>query len=213
MNDMHNFGPASLPNQHFADDQLEEHLSDDQLDDHLLGDLAAAPAAHLAACALCNESAALAAAPIASFQAVSIAWSERRSATMPLPVLTGHGPVWQRRMVVAMSAFAFAAGVALTNVSHKASVSTASAEAAPASTQTAPLVETASNDATPQLLSAGADRISADNRMLKAIDTELDASADSASPATLGLEAVSDRQPSAMPSVQNPSLPNPSFQN
>ena len=54
------------------------HLTEDQIDDVLMGDLAATTAAHLAACEACKLRVAEFEAPIASFKAVSLAWSERQ---------------------------------------------------------------------------------------------------------------------------------------
>jgi hypothetical protein len=178
---------ASAP---FSDD----HLSDDQIDDQLIGDLAAEPAAHLATCSDCSHRVALAAAPITSFDSVTMAWSERRSATLPLPDLSGQKPLWQRHMSSAMACFTFVLGVALINANHEVAFKAAALHSAqPASTLQAvtpapALTETASiNIAPPEA------QISADNLMLKAVDTELQPSAES--PSALGLEPVSDPAP------------------
>lgn len=84
-----------------------EHLSESQLDDYLIGDLAAGPAAHLAACSLCTARVAAAEAPIAAFKTVSLAWSERRSATLPLtpqprPARWGQRLAWATAMSAAL---------------------------------------------------------------------------------------------------------------
>src|SRR5471032_1743596 len=64
-----------------------QHLTEDQIDELLMGSLQADEAArlreHAAGCEACAAQLAEIEAPIASFQAVTLAWSERRSATMP----------------------------------------------------------------------------------------------------------------------------------
>ncbi len=69
------------------------HLTEDQIDDALMGDLTAEAAAHLEGCSTCAERLAEAKMPLASFKAVSTAWSERRSATLPavVPQRAGMG--------------------------------------------------------------------------------------------------------------------------
>jgi len=169
-----------------------DHLTPDQVDDHLIGDLAPSAATHLAACPLCADRVAAAASPIANFQQVSTAWSERRSATLPLPVPTQQRPIWQRHMGWATASLSLAFGIALVNAGHQFSALTTPepvpsvsagltaprqpivAPQAPAFTETASLSP-----------STRASQISADNRMLRAIDASLNPSADS--PAALGL--------------------------
>jgi hypothetical protein len=186
--------------------QGHAHLSDDQIDDHLIGDLAAAPAAHLAACSHCSSRVAEAAGPLTSFQNVTMAWSERRSATLPIPDLSQQRPLWQRHMAFATACFGFVIGIAVINTSHEVELKTAELQTAQpqssrqvaterATTQTPVLTETASAPREAQ--------ITADNHMLKAIDKELSTSTDS--PASLGIEPVSDRssRPPATASVQD----------
>lgn len=98
------------------------HLSDDQIDDYLIGDLAPAPAAHLATCSLCAARIAAAASSIDSLQALSTAWSERRSATLPIPVPTPPRPLWQPHPAWATACLALALGIALTSASREASL-------------------------------------------------------------------------------------------
>jgi hypothetical protein len=179
-----------------------EHLTDDQLDDQLIGDLAPAPAAHLAACSLCADRVAAAASPIADFQNVSTAWSERRSATLPIPVPTQQRPIWQRHMAWATASLSLAFGIAFLNASHQFSLQTSAPQSAPVQTaqsfvtpqtvaaQPPTLTETASIAPSPR-----AAQISADNHMLRAIDASFDPSADS--PAALGL--IPAAAPSAGP--------------
>jgi hypothetical protein len=189
-----------------ADPLAADHLTADQVDDQLIGDLAAAPAAHLAACSLCADRVATAASPMADFQNVSTAWSERRSATLPIPVPTQQRPVWQRHMAWATASLSLAFGIAFLNASHQFSLQTSRPQ--PASVQSAAaqpnavlqstvspkalaLTEAASIAPAPR-----ATQISADNHMLRAIDASFDPSADS--PAALGL------MPAAAPGSRPP---------
>jgi hypothetical protein len=176
----------------------QRHLTQDQIDDHLIGDLALAPAAHLAACTLCAERVAAARSPISSFQQVSTAWSERRSATLPIPIPAQQAPVWQRHMAWATATLSMALGFAFINATHQFSILNAPEREPIASTSaqltpvqqpalfppTPVLTETASIAVPPRAVHF-ATRISADNQMLQNIDASLDPSTDS--PAALGL--------------------------
>jgi hypothetical protein len=153
------------------------HLTPDQIDDHLIGDLAPAAAAHLAACALCADRVAAEASPIASFRQVSAAWSERRSATLPIPVPTAQRPVWQRHAAWATASLSLAFGVAFINASHQFSFNTAPK---PTPTRSVSVHQPAAEPL--------AAEISTDNHMLSAIDASIDDSNDS--PAALGLASV-----------------------
>ncbi|QMV19515.1 hypothetical protein GOB94_13080 [Granulicella sp. 5B5] len=65
------------------------HLSEEQIDEAMIGGLASEAGGHLNICPMCQERLVTARLPIESFKAVSLAWSERRSATMPVPLQTG----------------------------------------------------------------------------------------------------------------------------
>ena len=170
------------------------HLSEEQIDDQLMGDLGGEAAAHLAECNECSQRVAEAAEPMATFRDVSMAWSERRSATMPIPVVQGDALVWQRRMGWAMTACALVVGISITGNGRKAEMLRASAQSA----QSADAVSSSPARVAAVPVSVGqeagdeaaAERYSSDNRMLKAIDSELDASIET--PAAMGLETVSD---------------------
>lgn len=200
-----NLDPQAIPASSASERLIADHLTADQIDDQLIGDLAAAPAAHLAACALCAERVAAAASPMASFQHVSTAWSERRSATLPIPIPTQQRPVWQRHMAWATASLSLAFGIAFINASHQFMLQTTQPQPAP--TQTAQsylptqsiapqttttklpvLTETASITPAPH-----AAQIAADNHMLRAIDASFDPSADS--PAALGLVSAQSNHP------------------
>jgi len=168
-----------------------QHLTEDQIDDVLIGDLAAEPAAHLAGCDPCQERVAAAQAPIANFKAVSHAWSERRSATLPSAVPQHRSSSWQRYATWAATATAVLVVALVVPMSRHEShttpatpVATTSA-AVTNSTPTMPVVVAAQ----PQIRTVAAARstvqrpseeqIARDNQMLQAIDMELDASVQS----------------------------------
>jgi hypothetical protein len=182
-----------------------DHLTANQIDDQLIGDLAPAAAAHLATCSLCAEHVAAAASPIASFQQVSTAWSERRSATLPIPVPTQQRPIWQRHAAWATASLTLAFGIAFINANNQFSLQTSAPQPAPA--QTAPsyipqqtiapsLAQTASIAPSPR-----ATQISADNHMLRAIDASFDPSADS--PAAFGLTPAATQGNQPPTSIQD----------
>jgi hypothetical protein len=171
------------------------HLSNDQIDDHLIGVLEPAAAAHVATCADCTSRVATAAAPIAGFVTVANAWSERRSATLPL--LSASATASQRNFAMRVTAGVVATAVLVITFAVHTSISPAShpsaakqsESSAPAASQPQVLTELASTGPTETSLSPRErmlrERISRDNQMLKAIDTELDTTESAAS---LGLE-------------------------
>jgi hypothetical protein len=171
-----------------------QHLSEGQIDDQLMGALSGEAAAHLAECASCTQRVAEASMPVAHFRDVTMAWSERRSATMPIPSVQAGVLVWQRRVGWAMTACALVVGISLTGNERKAEMLRASVQSA--QSVDAVSMRTSHIAVVPIATASGtgdastADRYSGDNRMLKAIDRELDASVES--PAAMGLETVSD---------------------
>jgi hypothetical protein len=184
-----------------AEAYLSGHLDDDQLDAVMIQGASPAAAAHLAACDPCTGRLAAVEQPIASFRAVSLAWSERRSATMPLREenfgrATAADSRVRRWGWVAATAAALAVATALT--AHRSdrppAVQTASNTPPAATSQT----KLAANDARPATPSQppaeerGRQRqIDADNQMLAAIDHELDAS--QATLASFGVEVSASR--------------------
>jgi hypothetical protein len=190
-----------------AESSAAAHLTPDQIDDHLIGDLAAAPAAHLAACTLCAERVAAARSPIASFQQVSTAWSERRSATLPIPIPARQAPVWQRHMAWATATLSMALGFAFINATHQFSILNTQEPAPIASTsaQSTPVQQPVITPQAPETASIApsprAARISADNHMLRSIDASLDPSTDS--PAALGLMPAAAPNPGPSPAIQD----------
>jgi len=191
--------------------RLTHHLTPDQIDDLLIGDLAATPAAHLAACTLCAERVAAARSPIASFQQVSTAWSERRSATLPIPI-PSQRPSWQRHTAWATATLSMALGFAFINATHQFSVLNTPQPAPAASAQLTPvqqptiapkapaLTETASIAPPPRAAHSAA-QVSADNQMLHNIDASLDPATDS--PAALGLQSPTAPNPGPPALIQD----------
>ena len=186
------------------------HLTPDQLDDHLIGDLAAAPAAHLAACSFCAERVAAVRSPISSFQQVSTAWSERRSATLPTPIPAQQVPIWQRHTALASASLSLALGFAFINATHQFSILNTPQPAPIASTSAKlfPVQQPTITPKTPALTETASlapsqrgTRISADNHMLRAIDASLNPSTDS--PAALGLMPAAAPNTASLTSIQD----------
>jgi hypothetical protein len=169
----------------------EFHLTEDQIDDCLIGDLAPEAAAHLEACSPCLTRVARAEEPLASFRAVSLAWSERRSATLPLQASASARPNWARRLAWgAAAAAAIAIGVAIPAVHHTSETSGQDVSVA-ASAAAVQVAAPASRE----------EQIARDNQMLKAIDRELDASVES--PASFGLPVDSHARSRTRTSLQD----------
>ena len=167
-----------------------EHLSPDELESVLIGDAAPESTAHLAACEPCKAALAELEAPLAGFRAVTLAWSERRSATMPLRDLEAAqsraAAAWRKRFALSAGlAAALAIGVAVPVLHYEATPSD-EAQSQP-SAQAAATTETASaaSEESPQ------QQIARDNQMLRAIDQELSSSVES--PAALGLQESTGR--------------------
>jgi hypothetical protein len=160
------------------------HLTDSQLDDHLIGDSSPEIQNHLAACDLCSARLHTSLAPIASFDAATLAWGERRSATMPMQRFATRELSWHQRLAWSASmAAAIAVGFAVpmaTNQAHVGHNQTFVASATTAST-TQP-----------------DEQVADDNQMLQAIDDQFAASQDA--PAALGLVAVSASSARSAPS-------------
>jgi hypothetical protein len=186
---------------------LSDHLTPDQIDDHLIGDLAPTPAAHLEACTLCAEHVAAARSPISSFQQVSTAWSERHSATLPIPI-PSQRPSWQRHTAWATATLSMALGFAFINATHQFSIlntpqpaPVASSSPELARVQQPTIQATALTQPASIVHSPRAVQIAADNHMLQAIDASLAPSADS--PAALGLQSATAPNPGPPASLQD----------
>ena len=177
-----------------------EHLSPDELESVLIGDAAPESTAHLAACEPCKAALAELEAPLAGFRAVTLAWSERRSATMPLRDLEASqsraAAAWRKRFALSAGlAAALAIGVAVPVLHYEATPSD-EAQSQP-SAQAAATTETASaaSEESPQ------QQIARDNQMLRAIDQELSSSVES--PAALGLQESTGRNRSYRSKMQD----------
>jgi hypothetical protein len=161
------------------------HLTDTQLDDALLGDLSPAAAKHLATCAGCTERVAEVQAALGSFRAVSLAWGERRSATLPLQAAPTRPSVWTQRLswTAAMS-LALALAVAVPSGLQQGRQH--ATQEAFAGSFTATQGAASASDS----VDSDENQISQDNLMLKAIDQEIAASSDS--PSALGLQTADE---------------------
>lgn len=145
-----------------------DHLTADQIDDALIGDLAEVCATHLTGCQACRLRLAEAAAPLASFNAVSLAWSERQSATLPLRPLSSTRAAWLPRALWAASAAAvLALGIAVPVLHHSESDNAAASYGAAAPTLMA------STGPVDNPVAAREEQIARDNQMLQNIDREL----------------------------------------
>ena len=150
------------------------HLTEDLIDDALIGDLAAEHAAHLATCDDCQIRLAEAGAPIAAFSALSLAWSERRSATLPTPVHSSAAAWLPRAIWGATAAAVLVVGISVPAVRRGLGVGSAAPRQ-----ENAALTQMASTGVVDNPLAAREEQIARDNRMLENIDRELDASAPS----------------------------------
>jgi hypothetical protein len=151
---------------------LHHHLTEDQLDDALIGDLGREYAAHLDSCAECQMRLAEAGAPIAQFNAVALAWSERRSATLPVPVQSASSAWLPRAIWGATAAAVLAVGISVPSIRHGLGIGNAEVrQEIPAGTLFA------STGSVDNPVAARDEQIANDNRMLEGIDRELGASA------------------------------------
>ena len=167
-------------------------LTEDQLDEVLIAgsvadaDLPRAAAMHLSACALCQERLSAAGAPLAGFRDMSLAWAERRSATLPLRPAgfpAGRSRHARRLAWATVATAVLAVGIALP-MAHERAVATPVSDA-PQSV--AAVGHTGMSSVTPA--AATPDQIDQDNQMLQEIDRALDAPTDS--PADYGLLTTS----------------------
>ncbi len=174
------------------------HLSEDQIDDVLIGDLTAEPAAHLKQCAECQTRLEAAKAPMASFATVSMAWSERQSATAPITLAQAANSAGQRRanwVATVTAMLLVAVSIPLTmREKHTQVVASDTGVSTPAKPAA---VQQASNNAEQAQVQPvaivhhehPAAQLAQDNEMLQAINRELDASVQSPSD-NFGLMAV-----------------------
>jgi hypothetical protein len=146
------------------------HLTEDQIDDALIGDLAAECAEHLAACEACRLRLIQAEAPLASFNDVSLAWSERRSATLPCPSPTAFSAGHARSLWATAAAAVIAFGVLVSAWHRPAGSDAVSQRQVPPAlvASTGPVQDSVVDPAR-----AREEQIARDNQLLEAIDREL----------------------------------------
>jgi hypothetical protein len=174
------------------------HLSEDQIDDMLIGDLAPEPAAHLKQCVECQAQLEAAKAPMASFAAVSMAWSERQSATAPITLVQAANSAGQRQanwVAAATAMLLLAVSIPLTMRDKQTQV-VASDTVAQTTAKPAVGQQTSANAGQARVQPLAmvhhehpAAELAHDNEMLQAINRELDASVQSPSD-NFGLMAV-----------------------
>jgi hypothetical protein len=162
------------------------HLTEEQLDDVLMGDAAAETTAHLEHCADCREQITEMQFAIRSFTTTTMSWSERRSATMPQQPAT-EGSAWNRKLNWSLAAAVIAVTAIVLPLATRNSpggMNMAAKDEAQATTQTASAATAASRAPAVYAVStttrpAAKGVVERDNRMLQAINAELDASVES----------------------------------
>jgi hypothetical protein len=180
------------------------HLTEDQIDELLMGSLETGEAArlreHAAGCEVCATQLVQVETPIASFKAVTLAWSERRSATMPVqPAAIHSGPRWG--MGFAWGSIAAAALLCAVipmlrheqnmRVQHAYNAANMQGAAPPAVTAPAATVQPknstpARDDSAHAEVPENAQEIAKDNQLLAMVDEELNAPIDAPVATTLG---------------------------
>jgi hypothetical protein len=166
----------------------EAHLSEAQIDDFIIGDAEPSAAAHLARCPLCTERVTVASASLSSFNTLATTWSERVSASLPAPLPQAGQSSWLRPLALAAPCFVLLVGFMVLHTTY--------------------VDKSASRDMQSNAADEGVEdqaqqsRVSADDRMLDAIDSDMDF--DSDTPTNLGLRPVSvSLSPSIAPSVRD----------
>lgn len=168
------------------------HLTDDQIDDYLIGDLAESWNAHVATCAECQVRIAELKSAIDSFKDVSLAWSERQSATVPVRLAGSTRKISHKRRAiwVATATAAIAVSVAIPLMRHEPPLP------APTSTDAAAAISAHTFAAERQ------EQIAQDNQMLRNIDREIGTPVSSPSE-VFGLELESEPSQSRNTTVQD----------
>jgi len=169
------------------------HLTDEQIDDLLIGSLEAAEAAqmreHAAGCEACTAKLAELEAPISSFNAVTLAWSERRSATLPVRPAAKHaGARWSMGLAWGSLAAAALLAAVIPVLRHEQNVRVQeayqnatkiqgagkTATSASAAVQPANSIST-QEDSASTAVPENSQEIANDNRLLAMVDEELNA--------------------------------------
>ncbi len=144
------------------------HLTEDQIDDALIGDLSAEGMAHLSSCDECRLRLADAEAPLASFNVVSLAWSERRSATLPRPDRSSEAAWLPKALWGATVAALLAVGITVPLVRHGRQD-----ESSVLRSETAGPTLLAASGPMENPVAVRDEQIARDNQMLENIDREL----------------------------------------
>jgi hypothetical protein len=197
------------------------HVTDEQIDELLMGSLEAGEAAgmreHAVGCAACAAKLAELEVPIASFKAVTLAWSERRSATLPVRPVSrraGAGARWGMGLAWGSLAAAALLAAVIPVLRHEQSVrvkeaylnatkdkgigqmaiATAPPEAVQPANSTSAQDQSISTD-----VPENAQEIANDNRLLAMVDEELNAPI--AAPGS-GAQAATQGRTHSRPSTQ-----------
>jgi hypothetical protein len=185
------------------------HLSDREIDSVLIGAPATETASHLSRCEHCRQRVAEAKAPIIRFKAVTLSWSERQSATLPLRAATAGSMTWNRRAALAGTATAallIGLAMPMMRTQLQATPEAAGHSAAPPATEVA-TVSTPVLSATMQRSSAETtatevsddpqdEQIARDNEMLQNINQALDNPVESPAD-TYSLQSVDGHLPAS----------------
>jgi len=167
------------------------HLTENQIDELLIGSLEAGEAAllreHAAGCEACAAQLAEIESPLESFKAVTLAWSERRSATLPVrPAAQRAGARWGLGLAWGSVAAAALLGAVIPVLRHERNVRMQEAQNKTARIQgpTQPAVTApeqtanstgATDDSANTDVQESAQEIASDNRLLAMVDEELNA--------------------------------------
>jgi hypothetical protein len=161
------------------------HLTEEQIDDVLMGDAAAASQTHLAECSECRKQLAELRTPINSFAAMTLAWSERHSATMPSQPMSATDSPWSHKLNWALAAAVLlAVGFILpiaTRQTPGGNNIAANDAPKPISIVTPPAAQPIQPEAKVHAVAmhTSEDQVARDNQMLLDIHDELDASVQS----------------------------------
>jgi len=168
------------------------HLTEEQIDELLMGSLEPAEAAqmreHATECEACATQLAELEAPIASFNAVTLAWSERRSATLPVrPSPKRAGARFGTAFAWGSLAAAALLAAVIPVLRHEQDVHVREAYSNAAKVQSTPQTATtasaaqpanaitAQNDSAATNVPEKAQEIAKDNQLLAMVDEELNA--------------------------------------
>ena len=162
------------------------HLSEAEIDSVLIGAPAVETTTHLSQCGHCRQRVAEARVPITRFQAVTLSWSERQSATLPLRSSPARVMTWKRHTALAATATtALLIGLAIPltkselqvapeAAGHRAGSSTATVSATALSTAIKQRSAVPEAGATDIADNEQDEQIARDNQMLQNIDQALD---------------------------------------